>query len=281
MHLFIKKCINYYNEITKISRKPVVSVLPGHLSFFLLLSSIPIILLMGIITNFFSISFSKLVDFIILSLPANTSDLVVPLFDSTTAGISIFLLFVSAIYLASRGTKAIINTANSIYEVQRKNVQDIVKSIFLTLILVLLFIFLIIILILGEKILYFILSISHNSFLNDNLIRLVGILKWPISFILIFYVFKIIYLLSPNKKISKKSVNKGSLFTTILILIVTFLYSFYVTNYASYNDYYGGAANIIILMLWIYLVSKIFVYGMIINSIEEKKNKEHKELKNV
>ena len=250
-----------------------MSVLPGHLSFFLLLSSIPIIVLIGIITNFFSISFSRLVDFIILSLPANTSDLVVPLFDTTTAGISIVLLFISAIFLASRATKAIINTANSIYEVQRKNVQDIVKSIFLTVILLLLFIFLIIILVLGEKILYFILNVSHNDFLNDNIIRIVSILKWPISFVIMFYVFKIIYLLSPNKKINKKSVNKGSLFTTIVILLLTFLYSFYVTNYASYNDYYGGASNLVILMLWVYLVSKIFVYGMIINSIEEKKKK--------
>ena len=265
---------NYIKDVLKIARKPVVSVLPGHLSFFLLLSSIPIILLLGIITNIFSISFSRLVDFIILSLPANTSDLVVPLFDPTTAGISIVLLIISAIFLASRATKAIIITANSIYDVQRKNVQDILKSIFLTLILLILFIFLIIILVLGEKILYFIININPNDFLNDNFIRMLSILKWPISFIIVFYVFKIIYILSPNKKISKKSVNKGSLFTTVIILLFTFLYSFYVTNIASYNDYYGSASSIIILMLWIYLVSKIFVYGMIINSIEEKKEKE-------
>jgi membrane protein len=84
-----------------------------------------------------------------------------------------------------------------------------------------------------------------------------------------------IYTLTPNKRISSKSVNKGSLFTTVLWIVITFIYSFYVTNYASYNDYYGSASNILVLMLWIFIISEVFVIGMVINSIEDRKlNKE-------
>lgn len=274
MRSFKDKCINYIKQVYEVSRKPVVSVLPGHLSFFLLLSIIPILMLAIIITNAFSISFSKLVDFIILSMPANTSELLVPLFDYSISGIGVVLIIIAAIFLASRATKAIIITANNIYDVKRKAIHDILKSLFLTLILLLFFIFLIIILILGEKILTLILQVINNGIVNKNVVLLANILKWPISLVIMFFVLKIIYSLAPNKKLHKNSTNKGSLFSTVFILLFTYLYSFYVTNLASYDDYYGAASSLIILMIWIYIISQIFVYGMIINSIEEKKYKD-------
>ena len=67
-------------------------------------------------------------------------------------------------------------------------------------------------------------------------------------------------------KISAKSVNKGAIFTTILWSILTSLYSFYISNISSYDTFYGSASKIIVLMLWIYLISYIFVLGMSINA---------------
>ena len=80
------------------------------------------------------------------------------------------------------------------------------------------------------------------------------------------YKFKIIYIYSPNRTIPSKSVNKGATFTSVLWVAITALYSFYITHLTKYNIFYGGAANIIILMLWIYLMSYIFVLGMSINA---------------
>ena len=106
---------NYYKEVLDIMRKPVMSVLPGHLSFFLLLSSIPIILIFGIIAKTFSLSFDSIAEFITLSMPASTSKLILPLFSGKALDISVVLLIVSSLYLASRATKAIIVSANNIY----------------------------------------------------------------------------------------------------------------------------------------------------------------------
>lgn len=255
-------------EVLEVMRKPVMSVLPGHLSFFLLLSSIPIILIFGIIASTFSFSFDTIAEFITLSLPASTSKLILPLFSGKAFDISVVILIISALYLASRGAKAIILTSNNIYGLERNSIEDFVKSIIITVLLILLFIFITFILILGERILLIISKIPEIGFLTS-----VNILRWPISLLVIFFVIKFIYTLTPNKKISSKSVNKGSLFTTISWIIVTYIYSFYVTHYASYNNYYGSASNIVILMLWIYLISYIFVIGMIINSIEDKNSK--------
>lgn len=262
---------NYFKEVLDIMRKPVMSVLPGHLSFFLLLSSIPIILIFGIIAKTFSLSFDSIAEFITLSMPASTSKLILPLFSGKALDISVVLLIVSSLYLASRATKAIIVSANNIYGGARNAIQEVIKSIIITVLLILLFVFIIIILILGEKILELLSLIPEIGFITKSLLKSINLLRWPVSIFVIFFTIKLIYTLTPNKRISSKSVNKGSLFTTISWILVTFIYSFYVTRYASYNDYYGSASNLVVLMLWVYLISQIFVIGMIINSIEDRK----------
>ncbi len=265
------KILNLCSEILKVLRKPVVSVLPGHLSFFLLLSSIPLIIIICMIANTFSLSYDNLIDFVSKSLPAGTSRLILPLFNTPAPNISYIFLALSAFFLASRGTKSIILTSNNIYGVKRNAIQDFIKSIILTLMIIIMMIFLSIILVLGEKILKLLGTIDALDFINDNTINLVTLFRWPVSFLLIYIGIRFMYLLTPNKKIMRKSVTKGSLFTTVSWIVVTFIYSFYMTNYASYDTYYGNASNIIILMLWIFIISQIFVIGMIINSIEDKK----------
>ena len=266
------KYIQFFKEIIEIMGKPVMSVLPGHLSFFLLLSSIPIILIFGVIAQAFSLSFDSIAEFITLSLPASTSKLIIPLFSGKALDISVILLVLSALYLASRATKAIIKAANNIYGVSSGTIQEIIRSIIITVLLILLFIFIIIILLLGGKILEIINKIPEISFISTNILKSINYIRWPIALFVIFFTIKLIYTLTPNKKISSKSVNKGSAFTTFAWVFVTFIYSFYVTHYASYNDYYGSASNLVVLMLWVYLISEIFVMGMIINSIEDKNN---------
>lgn len=263
-----------YSEIIEVLRKPVMSVLPGHLSFFLLLSAIPLILIFVSVASAFSLSYDALIEFITLSLPAGTSKLILPLFTERALDFSVTLLAITAIYLASRGAKAIILAANNIYGGAKNPIQEIIKSLIITLLLIAVFIFLIIILILGEMILKKLTMISGLNFISDNLLGFIRLIRWPLALFVIFFLIKIIYTLTPNKKISSKTVNKGSIFTTIGWLIITYIYSFYVTNYASYNTYFGSASNLVILMIWVFMISQIFVIGMVINSIEDKKMNE-------
>ena len=92
------------------------------------------------------------------------------------------------------------------------------------------------------------------------------LLKWPIAFILIFWLLKIIYTISPDKKISSKYMNNGALFTTIGWIITTAIYSYYVSNLANYTLFYGSISGIIAMMIWIYILSYIFVMGIAINT---------------
>lgn len=257
----------FIKDVIKMIRKPVMSVLPGQLSFFLLLSLIPIIMITGLIASFFSISTDSIIDFISNSFPGGTSTLLIPLLSGRGIDYSIIILIVSALLLVSKGTRSIMRVASTLYGSEDTNtIKEIIKSFILAIILMLLITFIIVIPVLGGKVLELLHNFELVSVITDNIIIIYNLLKWPISIFIIFICIKIIYTISPNKKIPGKTVNVGSLFTTILWTLATSLYSFYITHFSNYNIFYGSASNIIVLMLWMYIISYIFVLGMSINA---------------
>lgn len=262
----------FCSDIFKLMRKPVVSVLSGHLAFFFLLSAIPIILIIGIAANTFSFSIESFINFLRVSLPASTSELIIPLFSGKALDINIVFLLISALYLISCGTNSIIMVAANIYNVKTNLYKNFIKSFIITILLLLLFIFLVIVLIVGSKFLLILSELPNMSLISANSVKIFNFIKWPISIVVIYFTLKIIYVLTPNKSISIKSVTKGSLFTTILWVIFTAIYSIYSMNISPYTTYFGSASSIVILMVWIYAMSYIFVLGMIINAVEDKHN---------
>ena len=92
------------------------------------------------------------------------------------------------------------------------------------------------------------------------------ILKYPISVILVFYNIRLIYTIAPDKKIDKNSTFQGAFFTTISWILATEVYTFYVAKFTNYDVFYGSISNILVLLLWVYLLAYIFVLGMAFNA---------------
>ena len=85
---------------------------------------------------------------------------------------------------------------------------------------------------------------------------------------------KILYTLAPDERIPSRFNNNGTLFTTLLWIIITRLYAIYLNNFNTYNLFYGSLANVVIMLFWIYLLAYVFTMGMAINSdcyLESKK----------
>ena len=53
---------------------------------------------------------------------------------------------------------------------------------------------------------------------------------------------------------------------SILIYMGIIVYSYYANNIANYGVFYGSLSNLIVLMIWIYILSYILVIGIAINS---------------
>jgi len=263
----MEQLTEFIKKVIKIVTKPEMRVLPGQLAFFFVLSLVPLVALIGAIASKFAISVDMIQEYISVAIPSSVSDLFISAIRNQKMNFNIAVFLISAFILASNGTHSMIITSNEIYKIKSNNyIKRRLKAIGMTLILVSILIFIILIPIYGDAIFTYIKNNSTNKFLAIFIYSLFQVLKYPLSVIVIYYNIKLLYILAPDKKIRSKTTVKGAVFTTISWIISTEVYTFYVGTFSKYNVFYGSISNIVILLLWIYILSYIFVLGMALNA---------------
>ena len=141
------------------------------------------------------------------------------------------------------------------------------------MILVVLLLFIITIPLLGNIILKNIMEYFSITYLIKEYYGVISVMKLLGSFLIIYISVKLLYTLGPDTSVKSKHTTLGSIFTTIGFIASTELFAFYITNIARYDELYGNFANMLILLIWIYLLAYIFVMGMAIN-VNRYQNKE-------
>lgn len=266
------KLKSFLQKVFKMIERPEMRILPGQLSFFLLLSIIPLFAIIAVVATQFSLSTESLMEVLSKSLPSEIIDFIIQIIDGKNLSINIVIFYISGFILASNGPHSMIIGANLIYKVKDKDLLTRrIKALLMTIILVLLFIFILLVPVFGDKIVSLIVGIIPNSHIGSIIKTGYSILKYPTTLIIVYIFIKILYTMAPDTNIKSRETTPGAIFTTISWIISTEVYSFYVSYFAKYSLLYGSVANLIILFLWIYLLSYIFVLGMVLNasSIEE------------
>ncbi len=259
----MKKARGIFSNVVKLISDDNMQILPGQLAFFIILSFFSIIPLIGLITSsFISIDLIKELE---TSLPSGVYQILEALLDVKSTG-SIIIFVVVALYFSSDGANALIITSNVVYKIPNDQfLKRKIKSIVMTILLIILVIFVVAIPAFGDLI----INLIKENY-PGNLINHIGViynfLKIPLSFVLIFLIIKILYTIAPDKKIPSKYNNYGTLFTTISWIIVTRIYSWYLSVNNTYNLFYGSFANVVILFFWMYILSFILTLGIAINS---------------
>lgn len=261
------KLTEFFKNLYKIIMKPEMLILPANLAFFLVLSVIPIIVLIGLIASTFSISLDSVIEFLSMNLPKQVAEIITTFISGKGIDFNVGFFTVVAFVLASNGPHSIIVTSNTLYNFEQGNyLNRRIKALIMTILLVGLFIFILVVLAFGNIILKTILDIGILKNISTYMYSLFVYLKWPIAFFIILFSVKLLYTIAPDKNISSKSVNKGALFTTLGWILTTAIYSYYVAHFSKYDIFYGSLSNIIILMMYIYILSYILVLGIAINS---------------
>lgn len=272
-----------FKRIINTIRKPDMSVLPGQLAFFLVLSIIPLVALIATIVTQTSISIDSIIKMVNDTLPKEVADLITQALSGKSLNMNIVIFYGSAFLLASNGPYSMITISNHIYKVKDKDfLSKQIKSLFMTVIMVILLLFMMLVPAYGDQIIKLIADIVENKTLINTIGIIYSILKYPLSFLMIFFCIKLLYTIAPDTRIRSKDTTYGALFTTFMWIVTTEIYSFYVSQFSTYNLLYGSIANLIILLLWVYLLSYIFVLGIAMNcsrtqEIEEYENKKRKE----
>lgn len=272
----IKKVIK---RLYRLITKPEMKILPGNVAFFLFLSIIPIITVVGICASMFSVSTDMISNFMQRYFPVAVSDILLPFLSGKGLDLNVIIFTISGFILASNGPHAIIIAVNSLYgSKETSHLNRRIKAFNMTILLILLIIFMLAFLTFGNNIINFLIVHVFGPE-NRYIYNLYLLIKWPIAFFFIFFLIKIIYTMAPDERIKSHYVNSGALFTTIGWSLITLVFSYYATNIANYDRIYGNLSSIIILLMWIYIIAYILVIGMVIN-VEKYKEEMEKISKN-
>lgn len=267
----MEKVRSFFKKVIEIIVRPEMRILPGQLAFFFVVSLIPLVALIGAIASSFSISPDAFEVTLNEFLPGNISNILVNTATGEGLNFNIGVFFISAFILASNGTYSIINVSNEIYKIKSRDfIRRRLKAIMMTFILVILLTFILLVPVFGDSI----FDILKQQLSNKNIVNFLNniyqLAKYPLSIIIIYFNIKLIYVIAPDERIESITTTKGAVFTTISWIIASEVYSFYVETFAKYDIFYGSISNILILLLWVYLLSYIFVLGLVLNAGDYK-----------
>ena len=164
----------------------------------------------------------------------------------------------------SNGVNSLIEAFNASYHINetRSLIKQKTLSLLITLILSTL-IFLSIILIIFGKIIVYHLVKDHIITYNAGDLILMG--EWIIMISILFVGISIVFHLGPSMESDWRLFSPGSIFSTIFIIITSFIFSYYIDNFAEYNKIYGSIGTLMIILLWIYFNSIILLIGFELN----------------
>lgn len=256
---FIRKAI-------AIIKRPDMRILPGQLAFFLVLSMIPLLALVGTIGSKLGLSMTSFRNALESTVPDAVINTLFPADATTGLNFNVTVFFIAAFLLASNGAYSVITTSNRIYQVEdNSEIRRRSKAVFLTFILVSLLFFLILVPAFGDSLISLAEVNLHNEKLASFIRNIYHLGKYPLSLFLLYFNIKLIYILAPDKEVTSNEVRAGAMFTTIFWLLSSKIYAFYVEYFSHYDIFYGSMSNILVLLFWVYILAYIFTLGMSFN----------------
>jgi membrane protein len=101
--------------------------------------------------------------------------------------------------------------------------------------------------------------------------------KYVILMALCLSFISINYYLGPKEKEKFYFISPGAILATVLTIIASLLFAYYVNHFGTYNKLYGSIGTLIVVMMWIYIVSLILLMGFDLNvSIKMAKKNQKK-----
>lgn len=263
---------HFFENFLKVLKRPDMVLLPGNLAFFFVLAIVPSIGLISYVASILNLSTNYIFGFLEGMFSKEVADLLLSVSFNGISGFNFAITILIGLYLASNGADCIITTSNAIYRIDNKSwIKRRIKACFMSFMIIVFFIFVLLIEVFGKSIVEIIMNADLNQELINNIVLVFKILEGPITWLIMFFFVKFLYHIAPDRNKNKlKITNYGAVFTTVMWIIGTTVYSYYATNFASYTTLYGGLANVVILMIWIYFLSFTFTIGIALNYKEEK-----------
>lgn len=102
----------------------------------------------------------------------------------------------------------------------------------------------------------------------------VSLVRWPVLAVLAIVGFAVVYRYGPSRAQPRwRWVSWGAAIAVAMWLVGSALFSLYVTRFANYNETYGAAGAVVILLMWFLLSSYAILIGAEINAEMERQTR--------
>ena len=174
--------------------------------------------------------------------------------------------FLLTVYLTSSGVVAMMNSFDKTYEhyVRRNPIVTRLIALKISLLLVALFIFSLVFVVLGQNLLSWVFDLLH---IHDKFTKaLLTFIRFVSIILLFFFSISLIYYYGPATKKKYRFISTGSTIATVLSILASVGFSYYLNHYARYGKLYGSIGTVMVILLWLNLNAFVLLVGYEINA---------------
>jgi membrane protein len=241
----------------------------AELSYYFLLSLFPFLIFLLSFTAYLPISPNDVLGMIEQYAPGDVSSMlesnIKDILNNRNGGLLSFGI-IAALWSASNGLNAIVRSFNVAYEVEENRSFLIVRltSILLTVAMVITILIALLLPVFGREIG---LVVSDFIGASSTFLTAWDALRYFISITILLIIFTALYFFAPNKRLHLTYVIPGAVIATVGWIVVSTLFSYYVSSFSNYSATYGSIGGIIVLMTWLYLSGMMILIGGEINAL--------------
>jgi len=271
--------IKIIKQIISKCNRDNINDLADQITYKILLAFFPFIIFLMSLIGFFNLDQNILLNELAGHVPSQIISIVNLFISEVIKKKNISLMSSSlliSILSASSGFEALIKNINKIYSHQELEGFVLIKltSFICEFLFAISLVLCIILIVFGNKILSL---ITFNINLLSNISAI--IFKYSLSIIILTMLALLIYKISlyhsRNKFKHKKShfMLPGALFCSVIWIILSLGFNFYIENFAKLSAVYGSVAGIFILMMWLNLIIKVLIIGIELNYFINSRSK--------
>ncbi|MEW4925473.1 YihY/virulence factor BrkB family protein [Algibacter sp. 2305UL17-15] len=264
--------------------KGAVTTRASAIAFSFFTALFPFLLFVLIVIPYIPIDGFKLefLEFLESFLPPTTSDFffenIFGNIEQTKRGGLLSSVFILSIALMANGVNAVFSGfENSYHEQLTRNVFK--QYIFaLGIALILAFLLILTIAVLGyfqiyviEEALWFFRNRGYD--VDADGVFWFDIAKYVFFVIMVYLATATLYYFGTKEGRESKFFSVGALFTTLLIILTSYLFGIYIENFSQYNKLYGSIGALLILLFYLWMNSNILLLGYELNASINKLRK--------
>lgn len=246
-----------------------ISLLSANLSYYFILSILPLLVVALALTPYFNINQDYLLMKINTLAPGVLGDYIFSMISEVLNNKSNTLLtfgIIFTLWSASNGIYGLMYAFNIAFRVKEERMWFVVKliSIIFTVIIMIAMFIMLILLVFGRQITWL---LFHKFNFDEQFYNIWNYVTYLLPLFFTFFIFVFLYVLATNVKLKISHAMPGAFFATISWIVLSKMFGYYIDHFSNYIKTYGSIGAIMLFVMWLYFTGYVLIIGAEINAI--------------